>query len=77
MNNTIITSTFHVSKPQRGDIHIDKVLKLINEEGKITRQSQPHRQLSTLCIATMHYILHEISYMSKQFLVMPIMRNFP
>ena len=54
-----------------------KVLKLINEEGEITRRSQPHRQLSTLCIPTMHYILHEISYMSKPLPVMPVMRNFP
>ena len=39
--------------------------QLINEEEEITRWSQPYRQLSTLRISTMHYILHEISYMSK------------
>ena len=52
-------------KPQKGETYTGKVLKLINEEGEITRRSQPHKQLSTLRISTMYYILHEISYMSK------------
>ena len=64
-------------KPQRENIHTGKVLKFINEEGDITRRSQPHKQLSTLHIPTMHYILHEISYMIKPLSVMPVMRKFP
>ena len=77
MNNTIRTPTFHVVKPQMGNIYACKVLKLINEEGGITRRSHPHIQLTTLRTTTMHYILHEISYMSKSLPVMPVIINFP
>ena len=58
MNNIINNTDISCGKTPKGETSTGKVLKLINEEGEIARWSPPHRQLSTLRIPTMHYILH-------------------
>ena len=77
------TPEFYVVKSQRGNIYGGEISmqakhwsSLIKKE-RLHDGSQPHRQLTPLHIPTMHYILHERSYMSKLLPVMPIMRNFP
>ena len=77
MNNNIHNTNISCGKSPKGETSMKKVLKFINEQGEITRRSQHHRHLSTLRIPTMDYILHEISYMSKLFPVLSVMRNFP